>query len=223
MLSTRHGWKRMAKPATDKRTGLRKLPTQARSRARVASILKAAGALLGEVGYDGLSTNLVAERANVPVGSIYQFFQDKDDIVAALVEQFQDRILRLASQQLDAATAAQDRRAFIARLVDGIAGIQAEASAFVCVFSGSQSHPRFDSLARDLRRTLVRHLDHVFAEAFPRLPKDDRNRMLAAWSDITGAMIANLDRSKPAERGKLLEELKTVLCAYLDAKLAALD
>jgi hypothetical protein len=26
----------------------------------------------------------------------------------------------------------------------------------------------------------------------------------------------------PAERGKLLEELKTVLCAYLDAKLAAL-
>ena len=211
----------MAKPATDKRTGPRKPPTQARSRARVEHILKAAGALLGEVGYDGLSTNLIAERADVPVGSIYQFFQGKDDIVAALVERFQDRILRLAGEQLDAASAMQDRRAFIAKLVDGIAGIQAEASAFVCVFSGSQSHARFDGLARDLRRTLTRHLDRVFAEAFPRLPKDDRSRMLAAWSDITGAMIANLDRSKPGERGKLLEELKTVLAAYLDAKLAA--
>jgi AcrR family transcriptional regulator len=211
----------MAKPATDKRTGPRKPPTQARSRARVENILKAAGALLGEVGYDGLSTNLIAERADVPVGSIYQFFQGKDDIVAALVEQFQDRILHLAGEQLDAASAMQDRRAFIAKLVDGIAGIQAEASAFVCVFSGSQSHARFDGLARDLRRTLTRHLDRVFAEAFPRLPKDDRSRMLAAWSDITGAMIANLDRSKPGERGKLLEELKTVLAAYLDAKLAA--
>jgi AcrR family transcriptional regulator len=211
----------MAKPATDKRTGPRKPPTQARSRARVENILKAAGTLLGEVGYDGLSTNLIAERADVPVGSIYQFFQGKDDIVAALVEQFQDRILRLAGEQLDAASAMQDRRAFIAKLVDGIAGIQAEASAFVCVFSGSQSHARFDGLARDLRRTLTRHLDRVFAEAFPRLPKDDRSRMLAAWSDITGAMIANLDRSKPGERGKLLEELKTVLAAYLDAKLAA--
>ena len=61
----------MAKPATDKRTSPRKMPTQARSRARVADILKAAGALLGEVGYDGLSTNLIAERAAVPVGSIY--------------------------------------------------------------------------------------------------------------------------------------------------------
>jgi AcrR family transcriptional regulator len=211
----------MAKPLTDKRTGPRKPPTQARSRARVENILKAAGALLGEVGYDGLSTNLIAERADVPVGSIYQFFQGKDDIVAALVEQFQDRILRLAGEQLDAASAMQDRRAFIAKLVDGMAGIQAEASAFVCVFSGSQSHARFDGLARDLRRTLTRHLDRVFAEAFPRLPKDDRGRMLAAWSDITGAMIANLDRSKPGERGKLLEELKTVLAAYLDAKLAA--
>ena len=212
----------MAKLAVDNRSGLRKLPTQARSRARVAGILKASGALLGEVGYDGLSTNLIAERAGVPVGSIYQFFDGKDDIVAALVEQFQDRILRLANEQLDATGAAQDRRAFVARLVDGIAGIQAEASAFVCVFSGSQSHARFDGLARDLRRTLTRHLDRVFAEAFPRLPKDDRGRMLAAWSDITGAMIGNLDRSKPGERGKLLEELKTVLSAYLDAKLAAL-
>jgi hypothetical protein len=46
--------------------------------------------------------------------------------------------------------------------------------------------------------------------------------MLVAWSDITAAMIGSLDRSKPGERAKLLEELKTVLCAYLDAKLAAL-
>jgi AcrR family transcriptional regulator len=212
----------MARSATEPRSGgLRKKPLQARSRARVAAILKAAGSLLGEVGYDGLSTNLIAERAQVPVGSIYQFFEGKDDIVAALVEQFQDRILRLVSAQLDVDTAVHDRRAFIARLIDGIAGIQAEASAFVCVFSGSQTHARFDGLARDLRRTLTRHLDRVFAEAFPRLPKDDRGRMLAAWSDITGAMIANLDRSKPGERGKLLEELKTILGAYLDAKLAA--
>jgi AcrR family transcriptional regulator len=211
----------MAKPATSPRSGLRKLPTQARSRARVEAILKAAGALLGEVGYDGVTTNLIAERAGVPVGSIYQFFETKDDIIAALVERFQARIHKLASEELDAASAAWNRRVFVARLVDGIAGIQAEANAFVCMFSGSQSHARFDGLARELRATLVGHLDRVFADAFPKLAKAERSRMLAAWSDITGAMIASLDRSKPGERGKLLEELKTILSAYLDAKLAA--
>ena len=210
----------MAKPATTVRSGLRKLPTQARSRARVEAILQAAGALLGEVGYDAVTTNLIAERAGVPVGSIYQFFETKDDIIAALVARFQERIRKLAGEKLDAADAASDRHAFIATLVEGIAGIQAEANAFVCVFSGSQSHARFDGLARELRATLVGHLDRVFAEAFPRLPKVERGRMLAAWSDITGAMIASLDRSKPGERGKMLDELKTILSAYLDAKLA---
>jgi AcrR family transcriptional regulator len=210
----------MANSASSKRTGLRKQPTQARSRERVADILKATASVLAEVGYEGLSTNLVAERAGVPVGSIYQFFETKDDIVAALVEQFQGRILRLAKEQLDAALAARDRRAFIARLIEGIAGIQADSSAFICVFSGSPAHPGFDGLARELRRTLIDHLDRVFAEAFPKLAKDDRKRMLAAWSDITGALTANLDRSKPAERARLLEELKLILGAYLDAKLA---
>jgi AcrR family transcriptional regulator len=210
----------MANSASSKRTGLRKQPTQARSRERVADILKATASVLAEVGYEGLSTNLVAERAGVPVGSIYQFFETKDDIVAALVEQFQGRILRLAKEQLDAALAARDRRAFIARLIEGIAGIQADSSAFICVFSGSPAHPGFDGLARELRRTLIDHLDRVFAEAFPKLAKDDRKRMLAAWSDITGALAANLDRSKPAERARLLEELKLILGAYLDAKLA---
>jgi AcrR family transcriptional regulator len=209
-------------PKTSKRAGPRKMPTQARSQARVANILKAASSLLGEVGYADLSTNLIAERAKIPVGSIYQFFEGKDDIVATLVEQFRARILALAGE-LDVACARKDRRAFVARLIDGIAAIQAEASAFVCVFSANKAHGRFDELARELRRTLTGHLDQTFAAAFPRLGKEERGRMLAAWSDITAAMIANLDRSKPGERAKLLEELKTVLSAHLEARLAALD
>src|SRR5262245_50474856 len=119
---------------TSKQSGLRRMPTQARSQMRVANILKATGALLGEVRYADLTTNLIAERAKIPVGSIYQFFEGKDDIVAALVEQFRERILGLASH-LDADSARRDRRAFIGRLIDGIAAIQADTSAFVCVFS----------------------------------------------------------------------------------------
>src|SRR3981189_1592772 len=174
----------MAKPATDKRTSPRRMPTQARSRARVADILKAAGVLLGEVGYDGLSTNLIAERADVPVGSIYQFFEGKDDIVAALVEQFQARILKLVGEQLDAASAMRDHRAFIARLVDGIAGIQAPPPLLASAFSRSQSHARFECSARDLRHTLTGHVVCVLTETTPRPEHADRGRMLAAWSDI---------------------------------------
>ncbi len=47
-------------------------------------MLDACAALVDEVGYDGLSTTLLAERAGVAIGSVYQFFPDKRAIVQAL-------------------------------------------------------------------------------------------------------------------------------------------
>ena len=52
----------------------------------VDAILEAAASVLAERGYAGTSTNLVAERAGVSVGSVYQYFPNKDSLVAALHE-----------------------------------------------------------------------------------------------------------------------------------------
>ena len=64
-------------------------------------------------------------------------------------------------------------------------------------------------------------MGRTLAEAFLRFAREDRGLLLAAWSDIAGAMIASLDRTRPGERAKLLEEEKTMLSAHLDARLAA--
>jgi AcrR family transcriptional regulator len=47
-------------------------------------MLDACAALVDEVGYEGLSTTLLAERAGVAIGSVYQFFPDKRAVVQAL-------------------------------------------------------------------------------------------------------------------------------------------
>ncbi len=63
---------------------LRRVPVQGRSLARVHRMLDACAELVDEVGYDGLTTTLLAERAGVAIGSVYQFFPDKRAIVQAL-------------------------------------------------------------------------------------------------------------------------------------------
>jgi AcrR family transcriptional regulator len=63
---------------------LRRVPLQGRSVARVNRMLDACAQLVDEVGYDGLTTTLLAERAGVAIGSVYQFFPDKRAIVQAL-------------------------------------------------------------------------------------------------------------------------------------------
>src|SRR5690242_12366046 len=62
----------------------RKAPRQARSQATVKAILDAAARVLVERGYAATTTNLVADRAGVSVGSLYQYFPNKDALIAAL-------------------------------------------------------------------------------------------------------------------------------------------
>jgi AcrR family transcriptional regulator len=66
--------------------GLRRAPVQRRSRERVQRILDAASELIVEDGVIALGTRTIAERAEVPVASLYQYFADKDEILLALVE-----------------------------------------------------------------------------------------------------------------------------------------
>ena len=84
----------------------RRAPKQERARATVEAILEATAQLLVEVGYHNTSTNKIAERAGVSVGSLYQYFKNKESIVAALVEQFADRQFELLAARLSAVVGA---------------------------------------------------------------------------------------------------------------------
>jgi AcrR family transcriptional regulator len=64
----------------------RKTPRQARSQSTVEAILEATARVLAERGYAGTNTNVVAEVAGVSVGSVYQYFPNKDALVTALHE-----------------------------------------------------------------------------------------------------------------------------------------
>jgi AcrR family transcriptional regulator len=67
-------------------TSPRKAPRQARSRATVDAILTATAQILVEEGYDKATTNTIARRAGVSIGSLYQYFPNKEALVTALCE-----------------------------------------------------------------------------------------------------------------------------------------
>lgn len=64
----------------------RRIPRQARATTTVDAILTAALQLLESDGVDQLTTNHVAERAGVSIGTVYQYFSDKQAILGALAE-----------------------------------------------------------------------------------------------------------------------------------------
>jgi AcrR family transcriptional regulator len=68
------------------KTTPRKRPRQTRSKETVEIILAATARILIKLGFDGLTTNAVAELAGVSIGSLYQYFPNKQALVAALIE-----------------------------------------------------------------------------------------------------------------------------------------
>jgi AcrR family transcriptional regulator len=82
------------------RTTPRKRPRQARSRATVDSVLEATARVLVKRGFDGLTTNLVADEAGVSIGSLYQYFPNKAALVGALIEKHVDAMQSLALSEL---------------------------------------------------------------------------------------------------------------------------
>lgn len=79
----------------------RKSPRQARSQATVEAILDAAARVLVERGYAATNTNLVAERAGVSVGSLYQYFPNKDSLITALHDRHSRQMTEIINQAFD--------------------------------------------------------------------------------------------------------------------------
>lgn len=75
----------------------RKLPRQARSRALVDAILDAAAHILATQGREALNTNMVAEKAGVSIGSLYQYFPNREAIIAAVADRHGHRIYHLVA------------------------------------------------------------------------------------------------------------------------------
>ena len=82
-------------------SGLKKTPTQPRARRTVERIVAATAELIEEQGLDALTTNKVAERANVNIASLYQYFPNKQALLSALLQQYWQDLARVLNDLLD--------------------------------------------------------------------------------------------------------------------------
>jgi AcrR family transcriptional regulator len=68
----------------------RKAPGQTRSQETVGVILEASARILESDGLRAFNTNAIAAKAGVSIGSLYQYFPNKDSIVRALIGSFEN-------------------------------------------------------------------------------------------------------------------------------------
>lgn len=74
----------------------RKSPKQERSKATVEAILGATARVLVREGYEGATTSRIAEVSGYGVGSLYDYFPNKESLVVALIERHAEEMVEVA-------------------------------------------------------------------------------------------------------------------------------
>ena len=77
----------------------RRSPNQARSRDKLELIFEASIRILNKQGLEGLTTNRIAEVAGVSIGTLYQYFSNKQEILAALGKREVDATIAKITEQ----------------------------------------------------------------------------------------------------------------------------
>lgn len=123
----------------------RKSASQERSRATVETLLDATARVLVREGYDRASTNRIAAAAGVSVGSLYQYFPNKEALVAALVARHNLEMLQLLRDALKE-VASCDLATSVRELVRAMVDAHLVDSALHRVFA--EQVPRMGQLAK---------------------------------------------------------------------------
>jgi AcrR family transcriptional regulator len=144
----------------------RKSPVQQRSRLTVDQILEAAARVFAKRGYAGATTNHIAERAGVSIGSLYQYFPNKDTILVALharhMESASEILRKMMEEALGEKAAPED---LLHRFVRQIIEMHASEPALhhVLLYEGPRTpelskklHAIEDSMAHAVEQMLAR-------------------------------------------------------------------
>ncbi|GJG87789.1 TetR family transcriptional regulator [Gemmatimonadetes bacterium T265] len=196
---------------------LRRVPQQDRGQRRIERILDAAAAVIGEVGVEAASTNAIAARAETSVGSLYQFFPNKDAIVQALAMRYTAMFGRLKETILAADVADQPLDAMMRGIVEPIAAFCDEHPAYRHVFAAGTT-PGSEAAAADaaLHATVVNRVEALVARRMPWVAPAQRRATAVVQVETVHAVLFHVQGLPAAERPPLRRELVRQLVAALE-------
>lgn len=192
----------------------RRAPVQTRAKHRVHHILDAAAALIAEVGVDNTTTNAIAAQARISVGTLYQYFPNKEALVRALAVRY------LESLEVALPIPAGDDPAQWSLPQEVQRAIQV-LERFI------EQHPGFPHVYRAARGASdpesLRLLDHgkahfaaVFARRAPWVAPEERQAHATVAVEGAHSLLVVATGSAPDQQRRLVRELITMLVRYLD-------
>ena len=195
---------------------MRRVPQQERGERRRAEILEAAAQLIGELGYEAATMTAVAERAHTAIGTVYEYFPNKEAVAKALHSHYgieiEDRWV-----QLDKNATGLSVKEMVDEMIDVIVSFMNERPAYIPLLSA----PIFFKRDPAARIRLRERFAGFFIAKKPSLSREAAFRVASILLQTVKGLYALYADAKPRERTELVTEYKQLLTAYLEARLSS--
>lgn len=193
----------------------RRIPTQERGKRRVEAILDAAAGVFAEVGFDGATIDAIAEKAKSSVGSVYQFFGNKEALYTAVAEECLTRSRRLFEEILTPELLAGSWEDVVATALDAYFEWEQGDTYVRAIYSNLHLYGTFEEADRAMMTELTERTSDLLSLFAPALKPAKRKLVATTVVNATTAFLFIARRAEPREAKKLLAETKLLLLRYL--------
>jgi len=194
---------------------MRRRPQQARSQQTVDSILDAAADLVAEAGYESVTTNAIAERAGISIGTLYRYFPDKDAILRGLAVRHLEKVRAIYDEVFTEDLVYLPLPVVLDRLIDPFVALHTACPAYKQILLGSDVSADIAAASEEMDAEIIDRIAGFLRRAAPDLD-DQRARLVAMICKAqVKALISLLVSDDEAFRAQATAEMKRILLGYL--------
>jgi len=190
----------------------RKTPVQARSAATVEAILEGAVQVLETQGAGGFTTTAVAARAGVSVGTLYQYFADKNVLAAALSRKARAGMVEAVAAAVDA-SADLPLEAGLEALVAASMRGDAVRPRFAQTLDALEAHLPLQDEAAAVDRALNIEIARFLAARFAWSAAELTERADDVRVVVKALIEAAATRGQPADGARIARQVSALLGA----------
>lgn len=201
------------------RSGLapRRQPSQERSRQRVDDILDAVAEILVDKGFDAVTTRHVAEKAGIPIGSVYQFFPNKFAIFYALTTRYLHEIEEIHHSFVSEEFLQMPWQEVIDIAVDALADYWKREKAMAILFNGMQNAPQLAAADSETNRKSKQHNVVLLNRILPDLDEHRIGIIARVMMHVSGRLLTISILDEEEDHPFVVQELKFLLKSYIQA------
>jgi AcrR family transcriptional regulator len=209
----------LAEPLLAGSAQLRNEPVQARSTARLTALLDAAASAVDELGYERLTTAMVAERAGASIGTVYRYFPDRIAVLQALAARNLERVFNGIN-----AVVPSDSVSTWGDAVDAVFDVYVDAFRTEPGFGSLRSGDVLDLRPATAPTTFNSHVaeavQSMLVERFGVVANDDRAFAFETAVEIMDSLVSRAFARDAKGDARFLDNARGLVASVLTEKIA---